>query len=132
MKYKHSHFPTQPIKIFKTNNEYCVELGTYLPIAKRVEELKKAGTDLMAYRQAYAEFANGTQNIDLDNYDNELLNADEIDFLELKKRYFDIMKKQAKIAQEVKEKQEKEAQEKAFNAEVEKRLKNSQKEPEKS
>lgn len=100
MSYKKRHFPTVAPIIFKTENEYCVEIGTYLPIAKRVEDLKKAGMDLMAYRQAYAEFANGTQNIDLDDYDNELIGIDEIDFLEKKKRYFDIMKKQAEIQAE--------------------------------
>lgn len=127
MKYEHSHFPTQPIKIFKTDNEYCVELGTYLPIAKRVEDLKKAGMDLMAYRQAYSEFANGTQNIDLDDYENELLNIDEIDFLEKKKKYFDIMKKQAEIIAENEKKQAQLKHEAEINAEVEKRLKNATK-----
>lgn len=131
MKYERSHFPNEPVKIFKTNNEYCVELGTYLPIAKRVEDLKRAGMDLMAYRQAYAEFANGTQNIDLDDYENELLNIDEIDFMEKKKRYFDIMKKQAELQAEAETKMQAEAHEREINQEVEKRLKKASENAEK-
>lgn len=122
MKYEKTHFPTEKPKLFKTDNEYCIEIGTYLPIAKRVEDLKKAGIDLMAYRQAYAEFANGTQNIDLDDYDNELMNIDEIDFMEKKKRYFDIMKKQAEIAKENEEKMKKKQHDEMIEAEIKKRM----------
>lgn len=123
MAFKYKRFTTETTEVEKIENEYCIEIGTYLPIAKRVEDLKKAGMDLMAYRQAYAEFANGTQDIDLDEYDNELLGIDEIDFLEKRKKYFDIMKAQEKAVNEYQEELLRQKREEEINSEVEKRVK---------
>ena len=106
MKYKSSQWTTEPAILEHCNEEYVVEIGTYLPIKKRVEDLKQAGMDLMAYRQAYADFANGTRELDLDDYDDELMGVDEIDFLKKKQRYLEIMSTKEKLAKEALAKEE--------------------------
>lgn len=71
--------------------EYLVEIGTYMPMRRRIEQLKNAGIDLLAYRRANADFADGTQSINLDDYDDETCGADEIDMMRLKERYMQVM-----------------------------------------
>lgn len=97
-KRKLNQWQSEKAKIEDNKGDYVVELGTYLPIQKRVQDLKAAGMDLMAYRQAYADFVNGTQEINLDDYDDELMGIDEIDFMKKKARYLEIMHQQAEIA----------------------------------
>lgn len=121
MAYKYQRFNRETSHTEENNSEYIVELGTYLPIAKRVEDLRNAGMNLMAYRQAYAEFANGTENIDLDEYDNELLGIDEIDFMNLKKRYFDIMKQKQQAEAEAIKQMKQMKEEQKIQAEIAKR-----------
>lgn len=79
--------------------ELKTELGTYIPLRVRLQQMRQAGIDTMAYRRAMADFADGTQSINLDDYDDETLSMDEIDFLE-KKFYFDAKFKADKEAKE--------------------------------
>ena len=78
----------------QTDKEYVVEIGTYLPIRKRLADLKAAGQDLLAMRQAQADFENGTRELKLEDYEDELQGIDEIDFFKKKQRYLEIIKQQ--------------------------------------
>lgn len=87
--------------IENNSGEYLCEIGTFLPLRTRLRQLQESGKDLLAYRKAMADFENGTQNLNLDDYDDDTYSADELDMLVLEQRYLDVFNAQNK-AREVK------------------------------
>lgn len=103
----------EPIIETYIDDDYCVELGTYLPMKKRIEDMKQAGIDLQAYREAYSLFYNGTGNLDLDNIEMSELTDDEIDIFNKKLRHLEAFKEQQEIQKRARKELENTIQEKA-------------------
>lgn len=63
-----------------------VEIGTYLPLRQQLAELKRAGVDSMAFRQAHSQFVAG-ERVDLNEPFEDFNQLDEFD-IDAKTEFF--------------------------------------------
>lgn len=73
-----AHF-VEDLPFTMNNGEYLVESGTWIPIRKQFEEMKRAGVDLMAHRMAHSDYVNGA----VVNLDDEFVDYRELDEFDL-------------------------------------------------
>ncbi|AXB22579.1 hypothetical protein [Alces alces faeces associated microvirus MP15 5067] len=77
-----AHYPYE-----QNVGDYLVELGTYLPLRKQLEDLKRAGVDLRAQREANSLYQAG-ETIDLTQEYVDPLQVDEFDLDAKRELYY--------------------------------------------
>ena len=68
------------------SGSYMVERGTFIPLKRQLEEMKRAGVDLEAHRMAHSDFVAG-ETVDLEAPFVDYRDIDEFD-LDAKREYF--------------------------------------------
>lgn len=89
------------------SGEYMVERGTFIPLKRQLEEMKRAGVDLEAHRMAHSDFVAG-ETVDLDAPFVDYRDIDEFD-LDAKREYFlrqEILQAQAEVLRKQKDAQD--------------------------
>ena len=89
------------------SGSYMVERGTFIPLKRQLEEMKRAGVDLEAHRMAHSDFVAG-ETVDLDAPFVDYRDIDEFD-LDAKREYFlrqEILAAQAELLRKQKDAQD--------------------------
>lgn len=88
----------------KNDGKYLVETAGYLPLKEQLNEMRRAGVNLLAYRMARADVINAVDKKtgkflgfdDVEDYDDLTCSVenDEIDIMAMRRRYRDLMANQ--------------------------------------
>ncbi|QCS36205.1 hypothetical protein [Capybara microvirus Cap1_SP_161] len=71
------------------SDEKRIELGTFLPLKVRIQQMLQSGQSLQAYRMALSDYVNGVEDSSLDDMENltQSKDFDEIEALKIKDRF---------------------------------------------